>query len=128
MNKMEYRVFFLTVFIVFSLTLIIRSDESFNSTGVASWYVGKLNGGVTASGERYDIKKFTAAHRTLEFGTKVKVINPVNGRHVVVTITDRGPFVEGRIIDLSKAAAAEIGLMRKGVGKVRIEVIDANNG
>ena len=121
---MKYLVLFITVFIFFNLTSGSKSDESFKNNGIASWYGEERDGSRTASGERFNMKEYTAAHNTLDFGTKVKVTNPANGRHVIVTINDRGPFVEGRIIDLSKAAAAEIGLMRKGIGKVYIEVLD----
>lgn len=89
--------------------------------GKASWY-GRLSG-VTASGEPSDPSGFTAAHRHLPFGTKVQVTNIHNGRSVVVRINDRGPFVRGRVIDLSKAAAAKIGLVKRGVGVVRVTAV-----
>ena len=124
MNNMDYRTAVLIAIIVFSLSLYAKTEESFQDTGIASWYGAGHDGNRTASGEVFDMKSYTAAHNTIRFGTKVKVTNPANGRSVIVTINDRGPFVDGRIIDLSKAAAAEIGLMRKGIGKVRIEVIN----
>ena len=99
------------------------SEQVFVSTGLASWYGPGHHGNRTASGERFDMKVFTAAHRTLDFGTKVKVLNVDNGRIVVVTINDRGPYVKGRIIDLSKAAAAELGCMRKGICSVKLEIV-----
>lgn len=92
-------------------------------TGQASWYGKRFHGRTTASGARFDMNAMTAAHRTLPFGTEVKVINVANGRAVVVTINDRGPFVKGRIIDLSRAAAAQLGFLKKGVTKVRVEVL-----
>ena len=97
--------------------------HEFEQTGLASWYGPGHHGNRTASGERFDMKEYTAAHKTLEFGTRVKVLNIDNGRTVVVTINDRGPYVDGRIIDLSKAAAAHLGCMRKGICSVRIEIV-----
>lgn len=93
-------------------------------TGVASWYGDPFHGRTTASGERYDQEGLTAAHRTLPFGTWVRVENLENGRTVRVRITDRGPFVDDRIIDLSRAAARNLGLIGPGTGRVRIEVVD----
>ncbi len=89
--------------------------------GLASWYGGKFQGRPTASGELFDTLQFTAAHRSLPFGTLVLVTNLKNGRSVTVRINDRGPFVPGRIIDLSMAAATEIGLTGQGLSPVRIE-------
>ena len=89
--------------------------------GLASWYGGKFQGRLTANGERFDTNKLTAAHKTLPFNTMVRVTNLETGRHVEVRINDRGPFVEGRIIDLSRAAAEEIGMTGQGVAKVRVE-------
>jgi rare lipoprotein A len=92
-------------------------------TGIASWYGNPYHGRRAASGEIYDMEKLTAAHRTLPFHTWVEVTNLTNGKKVRVRITDRGPFVEGRIIDLSRAAAREIDLIGPGIAKVRLEVI-----
>lgn len=89
--------------------------------GKASWYA---LGGITASGERADANALTAAHRTLPFGTKVRVHNMANGKSVTVRINDRGPFVRGRVIDVTKAAAHELGFIRKGVTRVRVEMAD----
>jgi rare lipoprotein A len=86
--------------------------------GVASWYGPGFHGRKTASGERFDTNALTAAHRTLPFGTKVRVENPRNGREIVVRINDRGPFAHGRVIDLSKASAQALGI--SGVGAVEI--------
>jgi rare lipoprotein A len=98
---------------------------AFEAEGFASWYGGKFQGRKTANGEIFDTNKLTAAHKTLAFGTKVKVTNTENGSSVIVRINDRGPFVEQRIIDLSRAAADIIGLTRRGVIKVRLEVVEA---
>jgi peptidoglycan lytic transglycosylase len=92
-------------------------------TGYASYYARAHDGLRTASGERYDMDELTAAHRTLPFGTRVRVTNLGNGRHVVVRINDRGPFRKGRVIDVSYAAARKLGLVHSGVAKVRVEVL-----
>lgn len=93
-------------------------------TGVASYYGVPYHGRQTASGEVFDMNELTAAHPTLKFGTKVKVTHLVNNRSVVVRINDRGPFVKGRVIDLSKAAAEELQMVRAGIAEVKIEVLD----
>ena len=97
-------------------------------TGVASWYGYPYHGRHAADGEIYDMEKLTAAHRTLPFGTWVRVVNLRNERSVEVRITDRGPFIDGRIIDLSKAAARAVDLITPGIGAVRVEVIDMPKG
>jgi rare lipoprotein A len=90
--------------------------------GMASWYGRTFDGRRTASGEIFDMHKYTAAHRTLPFGTRVRVTNPRTGRHTTVRINDRGPFKSGREIDLSYAAARDIGILKTGVEQVRIEI------
>jgi rare lipoprotein A len=90
--------------------------------GIASWYGDPYHGRQAANGEIYDMEQMTAAHRTLPFGAMVQVTNHTNGKKVEVRITDRGPFIEGRIIDLSRAAARTIDLIRPGTAPVRIEV------
>lgn len=92
--------------------------------GLASWYGVKFHGRRAADGSRYNMYEFTAAHRTLEFGTRVRVINLENDRAVEVTITDRGPFVDDRIIDVSFAAAQRLGMIGRGVTRVRLEIVD----
>lgn len=92
--------------------------------GVASWYGPGFHGNRTANGERFDQYAMTAAHRTLPFGTRVRVTNLSNGRSVVVRINDRGPFSPGRSLDLSKGAASAIGLLGAGVGTVRMDVLE----
>lgn len=94
-------------------------------TGVASWYGHPYHGRAAADGEIYDMEKMTAAHRTLAFNTWVRVTNLTNQRSVEVRIIDRGPFVDGRIIDLSHAAAVAIGLIGPGIARVRLVVIRA---
>ena len=89
-------------------------------TGTATYYASYLHGRKTSSGERFSNHKYTAAHRTLPFGTEVTVTNLANGRSVIVKINDRGPFNKRYIIDLSQKAAKEIGIFRKGSGKVEL--------
>jgi rare lipoprotein A len=93
--------------------------------GLASWYGGKFQGRRTASGEPFDTWQLTAAHKRLPFGALVLVTNLENGKSVIVRINDRGPFVPGRVIDLSQAAAVVIGLAGRGVASVRLEVLGA---
>lgn len=93
-------------------------------TGIASYYGKRFHGRRTASGERFDMHAFTAAHKTLPFGSMVEVTNPRTGKSVVVRINDRGPFTPGRTIDLSRAAAAEIGLVNRGHGSVGLALVN----
>ncbi len=88
--------------------------------GIASWYGGRFHGRRTANGEVYDLFKLTAASRTLPLGTYVLVLNEENGKTVTVRINDRGPYVEGRIIDLSQAASYELGMMKRGLAYVSV--------
>jgi rare lipoprotein A len=97
--------------------------EGWTQDGIASWYGESYHGRQTASGEIYDMEAMTAAHRTLPFGTSVRVLNRDNGRSVVVRITDRGPYVGGRIIDLSRRAARELGMLESGVAPARITIV-----
>lgn len=91
--------------------------------GSASWYGGKFHGRTTANGEKFNMNALTAAHKTLPFGTKVRVTNEANGKSVVVRINDRGPYAGRRIIDLSRAAAGKVGMMQSGVAKVKLEIL-----
>jgi rare lipoprotein A len=91
--------------------------------GLASWYGGKFHGRLTSSGEVFDTNTMTAAHKTLPFGTMVKVTNLDNGATAIVKINDRGPFVEGRVIDLSRAAADALGMVGIGVAHVSLEIV-----
>jgi rare lipoprotein A len=95
----------------------------YHETGIASWYGPGFDGNYTANGEIYDMSGISAAHKTLPFGTIVRVVELSTGRSVVVRINDRGPFVEGRIIDLSKGAAAELGIVEKGITKVGLRIL-----
>jgi rare lipoprotein A len=91
--------------------------------GLASYYAREHDGRRTASGEIFDMQAMTAAHRTLPFGTRVRVTNLENGRQAIVRVNDRGPFRKGRIIDVSYAAARELGLIGRGVARVRVDVL-----
>ena len=92
------------------------------TVGIASYYARSLEGERTASGKPHRSDELTAAHRTLPFGTRVRVTNLANDRHVIVVVNDRGPHVKGRVIDLSRRAARELGFLDRGVAKVRLEV------
>lgn len=92
-------------------------------TGIASWYGPGFDGNLTANGEIYDMDGISAAHKTLPFGTVVRVVELDTGRSVIVRINDRGPFVEGRIIDLSKGAAEELGIVNKGITRVGLRIV-----
>lgn len=95
-----------------------------SETGKASYYGDRHHGQRTASGERFDQNALTAAHRTLPFGTRVRVTNLNNERSVVLRINDRGPFVRGRVIDVSRTAAVRLDMLRAGVVPVRVEALD----
>ncbi len=113
--KFSARIFLSLFLCVF---LFCSCGKYITETGVASYYSDSFNGKQTANGERFNNKDLTAAHKTLPFGTKVKVLNPKNGKSVKVRINDRGPFVAGRIIDLSKLAAQKIDMINAGILQV----------
>lgn len=99
-------------------------QETVLGRGSASYYAARFNGRRTASGEMFDNRAMTAAHRSLPFGTLVRVTNPATGASVVVRINDRGPFTRGRLIDVSRAAAEELGLIARGHATVELAVIE----
>ncbi|MEN8006449.1 MAG: septal ring lytic transglycosylase RlpA family protein [Candidatus Krumholzibacteriota bacterium] len=101
----------------------IATDPGSVQEGGASYYAHKFHGRQTASGEIYDENQMTAAHKTLPFGTRVRVTNLSNGKKVLVRINDRGPFVAGRIIDLSYKAAGDLDMISAGVVKARVEIL-----
>lgn len=119
---MVLRVIFALIFSSFPFYFSL-SQEGDITAGLASWYGEKFHGKMTANGEIFDMMQFTAAHRTLPFGTKVKVVNLLNNKAVIVRINDRGPFKEDRIIDVSKAAAQELDFIKNGIIPVRLEVL-----
>ncbi len=122
---MKKTLFYISISLIFCV--LAKSQDVFIQFGKASFYADKFEGRSTASGEKYSHTKLTAAHLTLPFGTKVKVTNLSNKKTAIVRINDRGPFVQGRIIDLSKAAAMKLDFIKAGVAEVKIEVIDENN-
>jgi rare lipoprotein A len=107
---------------------VLPSGEGYHERGVASWYGGEFHGRSTASGERYDMHAFTAAHKTLPLPSYARVTNLRNGHSVVVRINDRGPFVRNRILDLSYAAAVVLDITGEGTGIVDIETIEPDDG
>lgn len=116
---------FSILILILSMVVCVRAQEQ---TGKASFYADKFEGSPTASGEKYKHGKLTAAHKSLPFGTVVRVTNLANNESVEVVVNDRGPYVENRIIDLSKSAAQKLGFINQGLADVKIEVVDAGNG
>ncbi|MDX1911260.1 MAG: septal ring lytic transglycosylase RlpA family protein [Saprospiraceae bacterium] len=116
---------FFAVTAFFAFTLLLSFAVNKEEYGKAGYYADSLHGRKTASGEKYDKFDFTCAHKTLAFGTKIRVTRLDNKKSVVVRVNDRGPFVEGYVTDLSRAAAEEIGLIKIGVTRVKIEVVEA---
>ena len=114
--------------VIFCIFFVTPSElfgqKSFVQEGKASYYADKFEGKKTASGEIYKHSKATAAHKTLPFGTRVKVTNKANHKSIIVRINDRGPFVKGRIIDLSKSAAKKLEYLKEGVADVKIKVLN----
>lgn len=106
------------------LAILISVSVSAQKLHKVSYYSNKFNGRHTTSGQLYNSKKYTCAHRTYAFGTVLKIKNPQNGKEVVVVVNDRGPHVKGIILDLSYAAAKDLGMIKQGIAKVEITVID----
>ncbi|MEQ1792620.1 MAG: septal ring lytic transglycosylase RlpA family protein [Nitrospira sp.] len=98
-------------------------DVGIKDRGIASWYGEQFHGKQAANGELFDMQALTAAHRTLPLGSMVRVVNLTNGKHVRVRINDRGPYVNGRILDLSQAAAVKLGMVQNGISVIQLEVI-----
>ena len=111
--------------LILSFFFPLSSDSLENSPqyGKASWYGSKFHGRKTASGERFNKHSYTGAHKKLPFGTIIRVTNLRNGKEVYIKLNDRGPFINGRILDVSRAAAKAIGLINRGVIQVKVEVI-----
>jgi rare lipoprotein A len=103
-------------------------DVGMKDRGIASWYGQDFHGWMTASGEIYDMEALTAAHRTLPLGTVVRVTNVMNGKQTRVRINDRGPYVNGRILDLSHAAAGELEMVKNGITPIQLEVVGHDEG
>ena len=103
---------------------VMETSDGYRERGIASWYGDYFHGRRTSSGDTYDMYKMTAAHKTLPLPTYVRVTNLENGRSVVLRVNDRGPFVEGRIIDLSYVAAQKLGMAESGTARVEVEALD----
>lgn len=108
---------------VASRTVLAEAIPEYRQFGIASWYGGRHQGRLTASGEVFDENKLTAAHRTLPLITWARVTNLENGRSIAVRVNDRGPYIDGRVIDLSTRAAEELGMTAQGLARVEIEVL-----
>ena len=113
---------------LFLLSLLVFTCSTYSQEttlkGKVSYYANKFHGRKTASGKRFDNTKLTCAHKTFPFGTLLKIINPIDGRFVIVEVIDRGPFIGKRIVDLSRSAFLKIGSLEKGILNVEIEKID----
>jgi rare lipoprotein A len=126
MNKTLVSAALVALLLLPGLDAQARSDSGRSESaqaGMASYYHDRFQGRRTASGARYDKRDYSAAHKTLPLGTRVRVTDARSGESVVVRINDRGPYARGRVIDLSRAAAQEIGLTRKGVARVKLEIL-----
>ena len=110
-----------------SSTSPARPQPGADQIGLASYYARSFQGRKTASGERYDMNRLTAAHRTYPFGTALRVTHLGNGRNVVVRVNDRGPFARGRVVDISYAAARRLDMVRSGTARVRVEVVETES-
>lgn len=116
----------LGISVTFGSGMVIAKERTTvvkSTAGSASWYGGKFHGRKTANGERFNMHDLTAAHRSLPFGTKVRVTNQKTGKSVVVRINDRGPFHGNRVIDLSRGAANAVGMLGTGVARVKLDVL-----
>jgi rare lipoprotein A len=110
-------------YVVNGTRYVPRADPGYAEVGIASWYGREYQGQRTASGERFDRNALTAAHKTLPLSSYVRVTNLTNGRSVVLRINDRGPFVRGRIVDVSERAAETLGFTQQGTTRVRVEAV-----
>jgi len=119
----EWTLYLLASVALVGLALFYSLFGPYYEVGIASWYGPGFDGNYTASGEIYDMNGISAAHKTLPFGTIVRVVDLETGRSVIVRINDRGPFIEGRIIDLSKGAAEKLGIIDKGIARVGLRIL-----
>ena len=120
---MNTKPLFTTLILAATTLLPLSKADAQTTTGKASFYSKRSTGSRTASGERLHHDSLTCAHRTYPFGTRLKVTHQGNGKSVIVRVTDRGPFVRGRIIDLSWGAARELGMLSQGIAQVTVEVL-----
>ena len=119
----EWTLYLISVVALIGLVLLYQVAGPYYEVGIASWYGPGFDGNFTANGEVYDMNGISAAHKTLPFGTIVRVVEFSTGKSIIVRINDRGPFIEGRIIDLSKGAARKLGIIDKGITKVGLRII-----
>jgi len=119
----EWTLYLISAVALLGLVLLYQVAGPYYEVGIASWYGPGFDGNFTANGEVYDMNGISAAHKTLPFGTIVRVVEFSTGKSIVVRINDRGPFIEGRIIDLSKGAARELGIIDKGITKVGLRIV-----
>lgn len=119
----EWTLYLISVVALLGLILLYQVAGPYYEVGIASWYGPGFDGNLTSNGEVYDMNGISAAHKTLPFGTIVRVVEFSTGKSIVVRINDRGPFIEGRIIDLSKGAARQLGIIDKGITKVGLRII-----
>ncbi|NEV61462.1 septal ring lytic transglycosylase RlpA family protein [Thiorhodococcus minor] len=119
----------LAAFLPFASTaMAAKTAPGQTQKGIASYYHDSLHGNKTASGQVYNKNRLSAAHKTLPLGSKVKVTDTNTGRSIVVKVNDRGPFVKGRIIDLSRAAARKLGIVKRGIARVEVKVLSTPRG
>lgn len=123
LTSLRFVIFTLVALMTLTLSVTSQAKTTKHQVGKASWYGGYHHGRKTANGERFNMNALTAAHKTLPFGSIVKVTDLNTGKHVNVRITDRGPFHGNRILDLSKAAAKQLGILKSGVGRVELNVL-----
>jgi len=121
-GTLAFLLFFLVPFLPASGGNVERA-AGFTESGIASYYHDRFHGRTTASGERFDQNAYSAAHRTLPFGTTVRVTRVDTGKSVVVTVNDRGPFKNGRVVDLSRQAARDLEMVEKGLTRVKVEIL-----
>jgi rare lipoprotein A len=119
----ETTMYVLGTVVLVAAAVLFSMFGPYHETGIASWYGPGFDGNLTANGEVYDMNGISAAHKTLPFGTIVRVVDLDTGRSIVVRINDRGPFIEGRIIDLSKGAAEKLGMVDRGVIPVGLRIV-----
>ena len=119
----EWAIYLITVVAVVGAIVLWQVAGPYYEVGIASWYGPGFQGNRTANGEIYDMNGISAAHKTLPFGTIVRVVDLDTGKNIVVRINDRGPFIAGRIIDLSKGAAEKLGIVDKGIAHVGLRIV-----
>ncbi|MGK7393081.1 MAG: septal ring lytic transglycosylase RlpA family protein [Candidatus Cyclobacteriaceae bacterium M3_2C_046] len=126
-NRIRFSQFIILIFFVLLISCK-KDEEPYSQTGYASYYANSFEGQETSSGEIYQSEDMTAAHKFLPLGTKIRVTNLENNQSIQVTVNDRGPYAQNRILDLSKAAAEKLNFVEEGETKVEIEVLQAAEG